>query len=443
MVKACDLSSHGASRASSNLAGVNIFFIFKIFLMLRSLTFFQRASLLNEQLNCITYLDPSADQDSCILVKDNFAVEGQPLTCASPLLKNLRSTYTASSVRLLQQAGFQVAGRCNMDEFAMGSHTMHSVYGRTLHPHLLGAFSAGGSSGGSAACVAAGLVSLYGLFLNCFRALGSDTGGSVRLPASYCGIVGFKPSYGCISRYGLVAYANSLDTVGILCDTVQTAKNAFRIMSKNVGDDMTFVGAKPFVGKIQGELKVGVIKEMMVGGQEANRKLLKVLRKFSNVMEFEMPLLHSSLDSYYTLALVEATSCLARYKHFFFEVDKSLTFGPEVTRRLGIGRRIKAEEYQTAVQKRMDIAMEFERIFKHVDVIVSTTAPSPPPELFDHEGERLADILTVPASLAGIPAISIPFDYSPTQWDSMVGIQLMGPKYNDERLLDIAQSIIF
>lgn len=398
-----------------------------------------------------------------IAVKDVLAVEGMPCTAGSKILEGFVPPYTATSVKKLQQAGAIVIGKTNTDEFAMGSSTENSAYGRTMNPWNVMRVP-GGSSGGSAAAVAARLVP---------AALGTDTGGSVRQPASFCGITGLKTTYGRVSRYGLIAFGSSLDTVGVLA---QTAEDAALILSAMVGldpldatsadglDTPSFDGYSTS-GNLRG-LRVGVPKEYFIGGiqpevQERTRQAIEQMKSLgAEIVEVSLPHTEYALPVYYILAPAEASANLARFDgvrygprsdadtlwDVFFKT-RGEKFGEEVTRRIMIGTYALSAGYYDAyygqAQKvRTLITRDFETAFSSVDVIAAPTTPTTAFVAGAHADDPLAmyleDVFTLPANLAGIPGISFPVGF-----DSQglpVGMQLLGPRFREDVILRAAHA---
>ncbi|MFZ5855313.1 MAG: Asp-tRNA(Asn)/Glu-tRNA(Gln) amidotransferase subunit GatA [Chloroflexota bacterium] len=399
-----------------------------------------------------------------LAIKDVLTVEGMPCTAGSKILEGFVPPYTATSVKKLQQAGAIVIGKTNTDEFAMGSSTENSAYGRTMNPWDT-ARVPGGSSGGSAAAVAARLVP---------AALGTDTGGSVRQPASFCGITGLKTTYGRVSRYGLIAFGSSLDTVGVLA---QTAEDAALILSVMAGrDPLDATSADDAVvgrvaqrietnGDLRG-LRVGVPKEYFIEGmqaevQEKTRQAVEQMKSLgAEIVEVSLPHTEYALPVYYILAPAEASANLARFDgvrygprsdadalwDVFFKT-RGEKFGEEATRRIMIGTYALSAGYYDAyygqAQKvRTLITRDFEAAFSSVDVIAAPTTPSTAFAAGAHADDPLAmyleDVFTLPANLAGIPGISFPVGF-----DSQglpIGMQLLGPRFREDVVLRAAHA---
>lgn len=394
-------------------------------------------------------------------LKDNICYEGVETTCASRILSGYIPPYTATVADRLRAAGAALVGKLNMDEFAMGSSTENSAFFPTRNPWDTVRVP-GGSSGGAAAAVAAGMVPY---------ALGSDTGGSIRQPAAFCGVVGLKPTYGLVSRYGLVAFASSLDQIGPLAHSVEDAAIVLQAIAGHDVRDSTSVRVdipdyrSTLTGGVRG-LRVGVAREYFTAGIEpgvraAVEAAVETLRGLgATVREVSLPHTEYALSTYYLIAPAEASSNLARYdgvRYGFrakdaadlldmYKKTRSEGFGPEVKRRILIGTYALSSGYYDAYYKRAQqvrtlIRRDFEQAFAGVDVIVSPTTPTTAFGL----GEKLADpltmylndLLTIPASLAGLPAISVPCGLA----DGLpVGLQLIGPMFGEATLLRAAHA---
>ncbi|MBX5469143.1 MAG: Asp-tRNA(Asn)/Glu-tRNA(Gln) amidotransferase subunit GatA [Thermoleophilaceae bacterium] len=404
-----------------------------------------------------------ADAPLCgvpVAVKDLFCVEGVPSTAASRILEGYRPPYTATAVERLIEAGAPVLGKTNMDEFAMGSSNENSGYGVVLNPWDRERVP-GGSSGGSAAAVAAGLAPW---------AIGTDTGGSIRQPAALCGIVGLKPTYGAVSRYGMIAFASSLDQCGPLTRDVTDAALLLRhLVGRRDPCDSTHLefpgevslpGAESLTG-----LRFGVwgLEEEGVepGVAAACRAALARIEELGGaVEEIELPYAEHGLSAYYVIAPAEASANLARYDGVRYgarSLDGDLTsmyertraegFGAEVKRRIMIGTYALSSGYYEAyygrAQKvRTKIVESFRAAFEKVDFVVTPTSPTVAFKLGERTANPLAmylsDYFTVPMSLAGIPAISIPAGLS----DGLpVGLQIAGPPFSESRILDAAHAL--
>lgn len=393
------------------------------------------------------------------VVKDNIA--SGKTTCGSGILSNYVSPFNATVVELLAAAGYSVRGKANLDEFGMGSGNTNSYFGAVKNPLFEGDFIAGGSSGGSAAAVAAG---------DCDFALGTDTGGSVRLPAAHCGVYGFKPSYGRVSRWGVVAYAQSLDTVGILGNSVDTVKEVFGIVDKYDSKDPTSmleakreemaVNLGPQPAK---KYVIGVPQEFIVGElcSEYRDAVLDAVAALMDqgheVRPVSVPSIKKLALAYYAIATAEAASNLARYDGIRYngpgaEANPDLNsarthLGPEVQRRILLGNYTlsdrSGDHYHKAIIHRNIVTQEFNHIFHHCDIILGPLTVEPPPsieEFTSHKNPMAAfynDIFTVPASLAGLPALSVPAKTK----SRTGGIQITGPYGSDTALLHFASGL--
>lgn len=393
-------------------------------------------------------------------IKDNICTEGLRTTCASKLLANYEPIYNATVIEKLNTAQAIIMGKLNMDEFAMGSSTENSGFHLTYNPWDLNRVP-GGSSGGSAAAVAANEV---------YFALGSDTGGSIRQPAAYCGVVGLKPTYGRVSRYGLVAFASSLDQIGPLTKNVEDAAYVLQVLAGHDQQDSTSadVEVPDFVQALTGDirgLKVAVPKEMLGDGiEEGVRKqiqsALKQLEKLGAICEeVSLPHIEYAVATYYLLAPAEASSNLARYDGVRYGVRKqsgnllemyketrSKGFGAEVKRRIMLGTYALSSGYYDAyylkAQKvRTLIRQDFEQIFADYDVIVGPTAPTVAFEIGSQIDDPLTmyanDVCTIPVSLAGLPAISVPCGLSE---GLPVGLQIVGKPFDEATILRVAHA---
>lgn len=401
-----------------------------------------------------------------IAIKDNINVLGQPCTCASRMLSSgYTSPYDATVIRQLKEAGAIPFGRTNMDEFAMGSSTENSALGKTVNPHDHNRIP-GGSSGGSAAAVAAHLA---------IAALGSDTGGSIRQPAALCGCVGLKPTYGRVSRYGLVAFASSLDQIGPVTKTVEDAALLLNHMCGKDARDSTSLdtGVPDFTQKIghdiQG-LRIGLPKECFADGADPGvlttvRNAISVFESLGAVIEeISLPHTGTGVATYYIIAPAEASANLARfdgvrYGHRSSEADDLMShyfktraegFGPEVKRRILLGTYVLSSGYYDAyyiqAQKaRTLIQRDYAEAFAKVDVILSPTSPTPAHKLGELKDDPLAayleDIFTIPANLAGLPAISVPCGTVERDGKSLpVGLHLTTRALDEVTLLQVAHA---
>jgi aspartyl-tRNA(Asn)/glutamyl-tRNA(Gln) amidotransferase subunit A len=402
-----------------------------------------------------------------IAVKDIFCTEGVPTTAGSRILEGYRPPYTSTAVRKLIDAGAPILGKTNMDEFAMGSSNENSAYGPVLNPWDRGRVP-GGSSGGSAAVVAGGLAPW---------SIGTDTGGSIRQPAAFCGIVGLKPTYGAISRYGMIAFASSLDQCGPLTRTVADAALLLGILQGRDPCDSTSVGLEGGISLPDREdlagLRFGVPAELARDAVDAGvrevfeRTLQKIEELGGEIAEVALPSAEHGISAYYVIAPAEASSNLARYDGVrygmraggdrdlvvMYETTRSEGFGTEVKRRIMLGTYALSSGYYEAyygqAQKvRTRIAEDFGGAFSAVDFVVTPTAPSVAFELGEKTDDPLAmymnDFFTVPMSLAGIPAISIPAGLAEPEGGGPrlpVGFQIAAPAFAEQRLLDAAHAL--
>lgn len=393
-------------------------------------------------------------------VKDNLCTEGLLTTCASRILHNFVPTYTAEAVLRLQAAGAVILGKTNMDEFAMGSTTETSAYGVTRNPHNTD-YVPGGSSGGSAAAVAAG---------ECFYALGSDTGGSIRQPASYCGVVGMKPTYGTVSRYGLIAYGSSLDQIGPLTKDVRDCAAVLEALASHDHKDSTSLVrqdtdfTKALVEDVRG-MRIGIPNDYLGAGldEEVKDAILQAARvleaKGAVVERFDLSLVEYAIPAYYTIAAAEASSNLERYDgikygyrtetyaglHHMYKKSRSEGFGEEVKRRIMLGSFVLSSGYYDAyylkaLRVKALIKQAFDQAFERYDMILGPVAPTTAPKL----GESLADpikmylgdIYTIAVNLAGLPAISVPCGQDSKGLP--IGMQLIGDCFQEKKLLQAA-----
>ena len=399
-----------------------------------------------------------------IAIKDNLCTKGEEITCASRILKGFRSPYDAGVIERIKNSGGTILGIANMDEFAFGSSCETSCYGPTFNPWNLQCVP-GGSSGGSAASVAADEATW---------ALGSDTGGSIRQPASFCGIVGLKPTYGRVSRYGLIAFASSLDQIGPLTKDVRDCALLMNIISGYDERDSTSVNTpvpdytKALVNDVRG-LKIGIPKEAFVEGLdgEVRRSVedaLNLLKKMGAVIkEVTLPHTPYAVATYYIVATAEASSNLARFDGVryglrvqpahvrknalvdMYEETRSKGFGDEAKRRIMLGTYALSSGYYDAYYLRGQkvrtlIKNDLDEVFKDCDVIMTPTSPTVSfkvgEKISDPLSMYLSDIYTIPANLAGIPAISIPCGFS--QSGLPIGFQLMGKAFDEEMLLRVS-----
>ncbi|HEY3931321.1 MAG TPA: Asp-tRNA(Asn)/Glu-tRNA(Gln) amidotransferase subunit GatA [Verrucomicrobiae bacterium] len=397
-----------------------------------------------------------------IAIKDVLAVKNQPLNCGSKILGNFVSPYDATVIEKLKSAGAIVFGRLNMDEFAMGSSTENSAFGVTRNPWDISRIP-GGSSGGSAAAVAAD---------EAIATIGSDTGGSIRQPAALCGVVGLKPTYGRISRYGLVAFASSLDQIGPFTKDVRDAATLLGVLSGVDPRDSTSVPqpvpnyANALDGKIRG-LKIGLPKEYMIGGLDAEVKSAvdAAVKKFTElgaeIVEISLPHTDYAVATYYIIATAEASANLARFDGIrygarvdgndlteLYSKTRGAGFGAEVKRRIILGTYVLSSGYYDAYYLRAQkvrtlIRNDFLNAFEKVDAIVTPTTPTAAFKIGEKADDPLqmylSDIFTISCNLAGICGISVPCGFTKNP-KLPVGLQLLGKPFGEETLLKIAHA---
>ncbi|GGE01714.1 Asp-tRNA(Asn)/Glu-tRNA(Gln) amidotransferase subunit GatA [Paenibacillus nasutitermitis] len=394
-------------------------------------------------------------------IKDNIVTEGLRTTCASQFLSNYDPIYDATVVKKLKAAQSVTIGKLNMDEFAMGGSNENSSFYPTRNPWSLDHVP-GGSSGGSAASVAAGQV---------YFSLGSDTGGSIRQPAAYCGIVGLKPTYGLVSRFGLVAFASSLDQIGPLTKNVEDSAYVLQAIAGYDASDSTSakVEVPDYIGQLSGDVKglrIGVPKEYLGAGidPQVREAVLAALKQFEDLgatwEEVSLPHTEYAVATYYLLASSEASSNLARFDGVRYGVradnpdnllelyrkSRSQGFGPEVKRRIMLGTYALSSGYYDAyylkAQKvRTLIKQDFDNVFESYDLIIGPTAPTPAFRIGEQVGDPLTmylnDICTIPVSLAGIPAISVPCGFS---GGLPIGLQIIGKAFDESTVLRAAHA---
>lgn len=395
-----------------------------------------------------------------VAVKDNICTQDLLTTCASKMLAHFVPTFSAEAVVSLEKAGAVIIGKTNMDEFAMGSTTETSAYGETRNPWNT-AHVPGGSSGGSAAAVAAG---------ECFFALGSDTGGSIRQPASFCGVVGLKPTYGTVSRYGLIAYGSSLDQIGPLTKNVADCAAVLELIASHDSKDSTSVRREDtdftsaLVDDVSG-MKIGIPRDYLGEGLDAEVKeavlaAAKVLEKKGAVVEmFDLSLVEYAIPAYYTIASAEASSNLERFDgvkyghrtdaceglHNMYKKTRSEGFGAEVKRRIMLGSFVLSSGYYDAyylkaLKVKAMIKKAFDDAFAKYDLILGPVAPTTAPKLGESLSDPLkmylGDIYTISVNLAGLPGISVPCGTD--SGGLPIGLQLIADSFQEKRLIQAA-----
>lgn len=395
-----------------------------------------------------------------VAIKDNMCTEGLLTTCSSKILGNFIPTFSSEAVLNLQKAGAVILGKTNMDEFAMGSTTETSAFGVTKNPwnpeHV-----PGGSSGGSAAAVAA---------QECFYALGSDTGGSIRQPASFCGVVGLKPTYGTVSRYGLIAYGSSLDQIGPLCKDVTDCATIMEIIASHDLKDSTSVERKDLdftsalIDDVEG-MRIGIPKDYFGEGLDPEVKKAVLVaadalkEKGAIVEEFDLSLVEYAIPTYYTIAAAEASSNLERFDgikygyrtedyeglHNMYKKTRSEGFGAEVKRRIMLGSFVLSSGYYDAyylkaLRVKALIKKAFDEAFAKYDVILGPVAPTTAPKLGESLSDPikmyLGDIYTISINLAGLPGLSMPCGLD--EKGLPIGLQLIGDCFNEKKLIQTA-----
>lgn len=397
-----------------------------------------------------------------VAIKDNLCTEGMLTTCSSKILYNYLPTYTAEAVKNLQKAGAVILGKTNMDEFAMGSTTETSAFGVTRNPwnpeHV-----PGGSSGGSCAAVAAN---------ECFYALGSDTGGSIRQPSSFCGVTGMKPTYGTVSRYGLIAYGSSLDQIGPIAKDVTDCAVILEAIASHDKKDSTSMerGDCDFTSALIDDVKgmrIGIPRDYLGEGldEEVKAAVLaaaKVLEeKGAIVEEFDLSLVEYAIPAYYVIASAEASSNLSRFDgvkygyrtkeyeglHNMYKKSRSEGFGSEVKRRIMLGSFVLSSGYYDAyylkaLRTKALIKQAFDRAFEKYDVILGPAAPTTAPKLGESLSDPLkmylGDIYTISVNLAGLPGMTVPCGKDSKGLP--IGLQLIGDCFQEKKLIQTAYS---
>ena len=392
-----------------------------------------------------------------IAIKDNINIKDELTTCSSKMLSNYRSPYNATVIEKLNNENVLYTGKTNLDEFAMGSSTENSAFGLTKNPWNPD-YVPGGSSGGSAASVSA---------RSSIAALGSDTGGSIRQPAAFCGLVGFKPTYGTVSRYGLIAFASSLDQIGPITKNVDDARIIYNAISGHDELDATSINNKQTNIPFDKSAKIGVIKELMEDGisDESRNEVSKVLESLKEqgyqIKEVSLPLIKLSISIYYLIAPAECSANLARFdgvryglrvegktSYEMMQNTRAEGFGDEVKRRILLGTYALSagyydEYYGKALRARKKMIDEFSNIFSDVDYLISPTAPTAAFKAGEKTNNPLemymSDLCTIPANLAGLPSISIPTGLS--KENLPLGVQIMSKPLTDLSLLSFSEII--
>jgi len=398
-----------------------------------------------------------------IAIKDNINVIGLQNSCGSEFLKNFIAPYDATVIKRIKKAGGVIVGKANMDEFAMGSSTEYSAFGPTKNP-VDPERVPGGSSGGSAAAVAAGLVDY---------ALGSDTGGSIRQPAGFCGVVGLKPTYGRVSRYGITAFASSLDQIGPITRTVDQSAELLQVIAGKDEHDATStdIEVDDYLGKINDDSvkTIGVPYHLLEDGLDPEVKarfegtIVKLKKAGKMIKEIRLPHLSYSIAVYYILATAEASSNLARFDgvrygarqsedansiNDFYSVNREYGFGPEVKRRIMLGTYVLSSGYYDAYYSRAQkvrrlIYEDFQKAYQNVDTIILPTCPTPAFKIGELVNDPismyLSDIFTVSINIAGIPGISV--SIGNTDNGLPVGMQVLGNLFEETKILQLAKVI--
>ena len=395
-----------------------------------------------------------------VAIKDNMCTEGMRTTCSSRILENFIPAYTAQAVANLEQAGAVILGKTNMDEFAMGSTTETSAFGVTRNPWNP-EHAPGGSSGGSCAAVAAG---------ECFYALGSDTGGSIRQPSSFCGVTGIKPTYGTVSRYGLIAYGSSLDQIGPVAKDVSDCAAVLEVLASHDPKDSTSMERSDcdFTAALSEDvrgMRIGIPESYFGQGldQEVKDAVLEAARvlgeKGAIVETFDLKLVEYAIPAYYVIASAEASSNLSRFDgvkygyrapeyeglHSMYKKSRSQGFGPEVKSRIMLGSFVLSSGYYDAyylkaLRTKALIKKEFDRAFASYDVILAPAAPATAPRLGQSLGDPLkmylGDIYTISVNLAGLPGISLPCGLDSKGLP--IGLQLIGDCFKEKSIIRAA-----
>lgn len=418
----------------------------------------KRAEEVQKMINDGTLTGPLAGVP--VAIKDNLCTKGVETTCSSKILEGFKPTFTAEAVVNLEKAGAVILGKTNMDEFAMGSTTETSYYGETKNPWNL-EHVPGGSSGGSCAAVAAG---------ECAYALGSDTGGSIRQPSSFCGVVGIKPTYGTVSRYGLIAYGSSLDQIGPIAKDVTDCATILETIASHDSKDSTSIARESYdfteglVAEVKG-MKIGVPRDYFTEGldPEVKEQILKAVKvleeKGAVVEEFDLSLVQYAIPAYYVIASAEASSNLSRFDgvkygyrtseyeglHNMYKKTRSEGFGPEVKRRIMLGSFVLSSGYYDAyylkaLRTKALIKKAFDKAFAFYDAIIAPAAPTTAPKLGESLSDPLkmylGDIYTIAVNLAGLPGITIPVGKDSKGLP--VGMQIIGDCFQEKKIIRAA-----
>ncbi|MDP3052139.1 MAG: Asp-tRNA(Asn)/Glu-tRNA(Gln) amidotransferase subunit GatA [bacterium] len=401
-----------------------------------------------------------------LAIKDNILIKGKICSAGSKILENYKASYDATVIKRLRDKGAVILGRTNMDEFAMGSSTENSAFGPTKNPFDLNRVP-GGSSGGSAAAVGQ---------QECLAALGSDTGGSVRQPAAFCGVVGLKPTYGAVSRYGLIAMASSLDQIGPIAKTVEDAELIFNVIKGKDNFDSTSVDYEKFRAKKSEVKTIGIPKEFFSLKEEGKegldndiaKRVLEVIDFLKDagyaIKEVSLPYAAYSMPCYYIIMPAEVSANLARFdgvRYGFSKKGDTLLedymktrgegFGKEARRRIILGTYVLSAGYYDAYYSQAEkirnlIREDFENVFQEADILLTPTTPTPAFKIGEKADSPLqmylSDIFTVPANIAGVPAISIPAGAVEREGKKLpIGMQLAGFWFGEENLFEVAKKI--
>jgi aspartyl-tRNA(Asn)/glutamyl-tRNA(Gln) amidotransferase subunit A len=392
-----------------------------------------------------------------IAIKDVLSIQNKPLTCSSKILKNFHSVYTATAVQKLINEDAVIIGKTSCDEFAMGSSNENSAFGPVKNP-IDKTRVPGGSSGGSAAALAANL---------CDASIGTDTGGSIRQPAAFTGLIGLKPTYGRVSRFGLTAYASSFDTIGPFAKNSSDLQKIMDVLSGQDLNDSTSISSSSIIDEDISKIKIGVPKEFFAAGLDTEIKsridqIISILEKDFEIVEIELPNTKYSIAAYYILTTAEASSNLSRYDgvryghrsksninlQYLYESSRSEGFGDEVKRRIMLGTYVLSAGYYDAYYRKSQkvrriIKNDFEKAFDKVDLILSPTTPTTAFKIGEKTDDPLSmylnDIYTTPANLVGIPAISIPIGNDSNNLP--IGLQFMANVFEESKLIAVSKFI--